>query len=364
MKKLLFLFCMFAAPFMAAQVTNYNLPDCIRPFNFNVASSVIAPIIDRTVSQPAGRGIAVDNRVLSYGAAGGCTTWHFVYWISPTISAVSVETDFALDNFSQPGTWTVWPAAQVNGTLPLTGTSGVTKSVSFFGFPDWISVFLNSATGSGTVSGILYGWRAQGVSDTVSGATPVKPNPTTPADATSNTSVQGFQSFNLGFNGTTWDRMRVSPSGDGQATTGIIQNAGMLFNGATWDRWRSAGLTGAASVVVSPSGVSVDGITPVVSTAVESSHILKASAGNFYGACVTTGATAGFMMVFNATSAPADGAVTPTEWIQIAANSTACLSYGSGPPNAYATGITLVYSSTGPFTKTASATAAFVGRVK
>lgn len=157
---------------------------------------------------------------------------------------------------------------------------------------------------------------------------------TTPADATSNTSVPGPQSFN------------------------------MLFNGTTWDRWRAGGLTGAGSMVISPSGISVDGITPITSPSVESNRVLKASAGNFYGACTTTGATAGFMMVFNATAAPADGAVTPVEWLQIAANSTGCLSYGSGPPNAYATGITVVFSSTGPFTKTASATAAFVGRIK
>lgn len=117
-------------------------------------------------------------------------------------------------------------------------------------------------------------------------------------------------------------------------------------------------------VEIAPTAAAAAGITPVTSTTTESNHVLKGSAGNLYGVCVTTGATAGFLMVFNATSAPADGAVTPQEWIQIGTNSTQCLSYGSGPPSVYSTGITAVFSSTGPFTKTASATAAFVGRVK
>lgn len=117
--------------------------------------------------------------------------------------------------------------------------------------------------------------------------------------------------------------------------------------------------------VINPTALAADGIVTVPSTTTESSHVLKASAGNLYGWCATTGGTAGFVMLFNATSAPGDGAVTPAEApTQIAANSTVCRSFGPGPPEAYSTGITIVFSSTGPFTKTASATAAFDGRVK
>lgn len=126
----------------------------------------------------------------------------------------------------------------------------------------------------------------------------------------------------------------------------------------------SQDLNGNLRTVTGPSSASSAGITPVVSTAVESNHILKGSAGNLYGVYITTGATPGFMMVFNATTAPADGAVTPNQCIVAPANSTTGLTFNSGPPSVFSTGITAVFSSTGCFTKTASATAFFNGRVQ
>lgn len=106
------------------------------------------------------------------------------------------------------------------------------------------------------------------------------------------------------------------------------------------------------------------GITPVVSTAAESGHVLKASAGVLWGLTAATGASAGFVMVFNATSAPVDGAVTPIECLPVAANSAVAVSFAGGPAAAYSTGITVVFSTTGCFTKTASATAFFSGKIQ
>jgi hypothetical protein len=106
------------------------------------------------------------------------------------------------------------------------------------------------------------------------------------------------------------------------------------------------------------------GVTPVVSAALESSHVFKGSAGNLYSVVVTTGASAGFLMIFDATSAPSNGAVTPKQCVRAPANSTVALSF-NGPPETYAAGITAVFS-TGAncFTKTASATAFFNGHVQ
>lgn len=103
-------------------------------------------------------------------------------------------------------------------------------------------------------------------------------------------------------------------------------------------------------------------IAETASAAAEASNILKASAGNLYSITVTTGGTAGYLMVFNATSAPIDGAVTPAYCAQIPANNTAAFEWSI--PARYATGITAVFSSTGCFTKTASATAAFFAQVQ
>jgi hypothetical protein len=99
--------------------------------------------------------------------------------------------------------------------------------------------------------------------------------------------------------------------------------------------------------------------TPVVSTAAEGSRVLKASRGCIISGYVTTGAVAGYMMIFNATSAPADGAVTPINCVYVPANTTIGLNWAPQPPEWYSTGITVVFSSTGCFTKTVSATAFF-----
>jgi len=108
----------------------------------------------------------------------------------------------------------------------------------------------------------------------------------------------------------------------------------------------------------------VAGLTPVVSASAESSHVLKASAGTLFSVYATTGATAGYLMIDNATSAPGDGAVTPLQCVYIPAYSTGGLTFNSGPVETYSTGITAVFSSTGCFTQTASATAFFHGVVK
>ena len=97
------------------------------------------------------------------------------------------------------------------------------------------------------------------------------------------------------------------------------------------------------------------------SAAAEGSNVLKASAGNLYAITITTGATAGYLMIFNATSAPIDGAVTPAYCLQMPANMSSAVEWSI--PARFATGITAVFSSTGCFTKTASATAAFFAQV-
>lgn len=97
--------------------------------------------------------------------------------------------------------------------------------------------------------------------------------------------------------------------------------------------------------------------TPVVSTTTEGSHVLKASPGCLLAAYVTTGGTAGYLLIINSATVPADGAVTPLECIQIAANTTISANWAPQPPEWFSTGIVAVFSTTGCFTKTASATA-------
>ena len=107
--------------------------------------------------------------------------------------------------------------------------------------------------------------------------------------------------------------------------------------------------------------------TNVVSTTAESGHVLLAAAGSLCSLTVVVGATSGYVLVFDATSAPIDGAVTPAWWFPVKSDGTnggAAVSWQAGSPRTFATGITAVFSTTGPFTKTASATASFSAQVQ
>jgi hypothetical protein len=99
--------------------------------------------------------------------------------------------------------------------------------------------------------------------------------------------------------------------------------------------------------------------TPVVSAAVEGSHVLKASPGALLSLYVYNSGAAAFLMVFNSTTVPADGAVTPIECIPVGAASYQYLNFAPQPPEWYSTGISAAISTTGCFTKTVGSGAFF-----
>lgn len=95
-------------------------------------------------------------------------------------------------------------------------------------------------------------------------------------------------------------------------------------------------------------------IAPSASSAAEACHVIKASAGTLYAVSGLAG-QAEYVMLFNATSAPGDGAVTPVWWGQALTNGAWSTAFQN--PLTMSTGITVCYSSTGPLTKTAISTA-------
>ena len=108
------------------------------------------------------------------------------------------------------------------------------------------------------------------------------------------------------------------------------------------------------------------GHSPVGSTAPGSSLILKPTGGNLYKLNTIIGATPGFLLLFDATSVPGDGAVTPLWAAMVTSNGTngeLLLDWGDYPM-VFLNGIVAVFSTTGPFNKTANATASFFGAVK
>lgn len=120
-------------------------------------------------------------------------------------------------------------------------------------------------------------------------------------------------------------------------------------------------------VVNTPTTEAAAGIAPSTAvTVAESCRVLQASAANVFRVTVAIAATSGYVMISNTTTAPGDGAVT-LAWpaIRIVSDGTsgwADISFN--PPLRLSTGATVCFSSTGPFTKTASATAAIGGLVK
>jgi len=136
---------------------------------------------------------------------------------------------------------------------------------------------------------------------------------------------------------------------------------------STWSVGFTAGVNCDASgnllTANAASSVAAVGATNLATSAAASALVIKASAGNLYGLNVTSGTAAGYIMVFNATAAPADGTVTPAKCIPLAANAGIDLNYRA-TPTYFGTGITVVFSSTGCFTKTASATAFISGDAK
>lgn len=99
------------------------------------------------------------------------------------------------------------------------------------------------------------------------------------------------------------------------------------------------------------------------STAVEGSHIFKIAGGTLWSGSITVGASAGFWMIFDSATVPADGAVTPMYCWQVAANTSLGASWPAGAR--FGSGITMAFS-TGAncVTKTVSATGFFMAQVQ
>ena len=145
-------------------------------------------------------------------------------------------------------------------------------------------------------------------------------------------------------------------------STLTTNSLGRLWSGSSWAV--AAGTSGGEAYVMNvPASSGTVGVAANATAAVAAGHVLKSSAGNLYGLTVTSGATAGYVMIFNSTSVPADGAVTPTKCVALAASSSLVLDF-RGAPLYHSTGTSVAFSTTGCFTKTGSATAYISGEIK
>lgn len=103
---------------------------------------------------------------------------------------------------------------------------------------------------------------------------------------------------------------------------------------------------------------------PVNSTALENAHLMKSGSGSLPSISVAIGSVSGWLMLFDAITAPADGAVVPKYAAPLFSDGTQGF-YEKNfiSPLQFTAGMMAVFSSTGPLTLTKSATAYFSGQV-
>lgn len=113
----------------------------------------------------------------------------------------------------------------------------------------------------------------------------------------------------------------------------------------------------------STQNVAVVAVTHIQTSSLASNLVVKNAAGNLYSFEISADSTlsgaAWWVMIFDATSAPADGAVTPAECYAMPSGATN-ISGEFVAPASFANGIVIVASTNGCFTKAASVHA-FIG---
>jgi hypothetical protein len=205
---------------------------------------------------------------------------------------------------------------------------------------------------------------ASGGSQTVAGAT------TAADDAALTLMLKTYSLMGL-YDGAAVDMAREVTNGMNSTGAGIPITAGggqcddtspTALSENSWGNGRVDCTTHGQYVERLPTASSTAGIAAVVSGSLETGHVLKNAAGSLYSVEVATTSAAGYMLVFNSTTVPSAGAVTPVAVCYVPAFGTCALNFD--PPLVLATGISVGFSiATTPFTKTDSATAFISGQV-
>lgn len=154
-------------------------------------------------------------------------------------------------------------------------------------------------------------------------------------------------------------------------STPPLSSATMTLGGltlATYSPAIGSKAAGQAATVNDPSGVvQISPIVPISVTALAANQVVKSSAGNLYSLQVsadsTLSAAAWWLMLYDAASAPVDGAVTPLKCYAFPSGTTSA-SMAFPAPISFVTGVVAGVSTTGCFTKTASTHAFISGDAK
>lgn len=207
----------------------------------------------------------------------GCTNWTVTY-NSTGFTGLSLTVQTAPNNSGSPGTWSTFTAA--SGSNPSTAITQA--SATFSGYFPFLRVNLSGLTGTGTVTGLLYGVWTDFGGGGGGGGTVTAIGPDAPGSPSTQNPVQV-----AGNDGTDVRNLRLSTSGrlelaqdntsqaDGAANTPTSVSAGAAntvfrtygygYNSASnvWDRIR-ANTVGVFVHGGVANGTSVSGVNPVL----------------------------------------------------------------------------------------------------
>ena len=146
MKKLLYLLLLLP---IAALAQTKVVPDCVITFSFTTTGNT-----PNTGTCAGPNGAPSQN---------GISSWILVYY-STGFSGISIVLQSAPDNAGVPGSWgtfggTVLTSVQYPGSSGVNPNTATTSAFTgFAGYYPWMRVSLTSITGTGKVTGALYGY--------------------------------------------------------------------------------------------------------------------------------------------------------------------------------------------------------------
>lgn len=162
--------------------------------------------------------------------------------------------------------------------------------------------------------------------------------------------------------GARWFRIRVTTALVGTPVWVALQRQTNIDSPSSTALATGAATIGGTYSILPVSPATTNGNTTVASAVVTAGQQLKTGVTLLFGLNVTSGASAGYVLVTNTGSVPADGAVTPIRCYALAANTSGEWQYSN--PIYANLGISVSFSTTGCFTRSGSATAQIAGEVR
>jgi hypothetical protein len=174
---------------------------------------------------------------------GGCGIWAMYVSVSG-FSSATTTIQSAPNNAGVAGSWVTFAGGQIISPSPHNNNPIVTSTQDFVwlvGYNPWIRAQLSAATGTGSVNGLLLGWRSPGNSSTATSASNVNATIVSPlgpqaasssvatvsqGQAASGTAVSGNPELIGGSDGVNVRTLKTDASGDLQ--TAVIGNASLL----------------------------------------------------------------------------------------------------------------------------------------